>query len=95
MERIIALVLVISSLAGYSLSCNKGYVQTGWGQVEPVIIIPKPQLFPKLKQAFHEGKLLVDYHKIVGPSLKPLPYKKGVGFIGLGKQEGWGYVSLV
>lgn len=68
------------------IGCNKGY-SGGWGEPQPVIILPKPTLIPKLKQAFIDGKLSVNYHKIVAPSLKPLPYKKGVGWIG----KGWGH----
>jgi len=72
----------MSALIGVAVACNKGHhVGHGWGEPQPFIVFPKPTLIPKLKQAFLEGKLSVDYHKIVAPSLKPLPYKKGYGFV--------------
>lgn len=72
------------------IACNKGY-GGGWG--EPHHLVWKPTLIPKLKQAFIDGKLSVDYHKIIAPSLKPLPYKKGVGWIGKGwVPHGHGFV---
>ncbi len=72
-------ILMISSMT-LVIACNKGY-GGGWGEPQ---LIWKPTLIPKLKQAFIDGKLSVDYHKIIAPSLKPLPYKKGVGWIGKG-----------
>lgn len=71
------------------IACNKGYAG-GWGWGEPVIVLPKPTLLPKLKAAFIDGKLSVNYHKIVGPSLKPLPFKKGIGWIHK-QPHGWGH----
>lgn len=70
--------LVVAAASVVS-SCHKHYGEKEYGWHYPAVYVAKPSFLPKLKAAYLDGKYSVDVHKIVAPSFKPLPYKKGVG----------------